>query len=75
MSRSDTLHRELFVECKYGQKVAPWKLFRESEVKAKAEGKVCVLALKERNEDGFLVVCRSTDLDLVSRAAAKGDVQ
>ena len=73
VTRSDSHHGQLYIECKYGQRVAPWKLFKGSEEKAKAEGKTCVLALKERNEDGFFVVCRSRDLQLVSRLAAEGD--
>ena len=68
MTRSDTTHGELFVECKYGAKVAPWTLFEEVCVRAAAEGKVPVLCLKKRSGKGFLVVTHCDDLIEVAAA-------
>jgi hypothetical protein len=62
VTRSDSLHPDLYIECKYGKTVAPWTLYKDAAAKAKVEGKVPVLALKRTNEDGFLLVMRECDL-------------
>ena len=62
ITRSDTLHPHLFIECKYGKNVAPWKLFLETEEKAHAEGKTPCLALKLSRQEGFLLCMRDRDL-------------
>lgn len=61
-SRSDSLHPSLFIECKYGKRVAPSKLFRETAVMASEEEKIPVLCLKEKGSKGFLIVCHSDHL-------------
>ena len=66
VTRSDTLHDVLYVECKYGKRVAPWSLFKDAAAKATVEGKVPVLCLKQKGETGFLVVCLASDLRNVS---------
>ncbi len=65
ITRSDTLHDRLYVECKYGQRVAPWTLYMDALTKAKLEDKIPVLVLKQARESDFLLVMRSQDLGTV----------
>jgi hypothetical protein len=65
VTRSDTLHPKLFIECKYGKRIAPWKLWLETAEKARVEGKIPVLALKQTGEHGFLLVVHCDDWEVV----------
>jgi hypothetical protein len=56
------------VECKYGKRIAPWTLFKSTEVLAKRELKTPVLCLKQAGETGFLIVCRDSDIEAVYQA-------
>lgn len=61
-TRSDSLHKKIFLEHKYRAKQAIWTLFREVREKAKDEGKVPMLALSEKSAHGQLLVIHSKDL-------------
>ena len=49
-TRSDTLHPRAFIETKYRKRFAAAQLFRETEELARAEEKLPVVALVERQE-------------------------
>lgn len=62
-TRSDTLHPSLFVETKFRERSAVWSLWQKVRDLAKREKKTPVLALLQKNHDGFLLVVHSDDLD------------
>jgi len=56
----DVIHDRFYVECKYRSRFAVVTLFDEVKERAKKEGKIPILALKQKNRRGELVVL---DLD------------
>jgi hypothetical protein len=66
-TNSDSLHPKLYIECKVRSKSALWKLFVDTENKAKIEGKIPVVAIKQKGEKGYLLVVRPNDLDKVAK--------
>lgn len=66
-TNSDSLHEELYIECKVRNKIAIWSLFVDTENKAKVEKKVPVVALKQKGEKGYLLVIRPEDLQKVAK--------
>ena len=56
----DVIHDRFYVECKYRSRFAVASIFDEVKKKAKMEGKIPILVLKQRNRRGELVVL---DLD------------
>lgn len=70
-TRSDTLHSELFIECKKRKEWAIFNLYRDTEEKAKKENKIPILALKENGRHGFLFVIKAKDLDSLYDAMRK----
>lgn len=69
-TRSDSLHHALFIETKERARHAVWSLFDQVAVKARAEGKVPVLALAETKRRGFLVTVHVDDLEAVAQELA-----
>jgi hypothetical protein len=65
-TRSDSLHPELFVECKFRAKLPVWDLFIETQKLAKLEKKIPVVAIKKKGEDGFLFIIRPEDLQKIA---------
>lgn len=61
-TNSDTLHPELYIECKVRSKFAVWELFLDTEAKAIAEKKVPVVAIKQKGEKGYLLIIRPENL-------------
>ena len=61
-TRSDSLHKELFIECKLRKKHSAVSLWDKVNVMAVNEGKVPVIALCELNRDGFWVMLHCKDL-------------
>jgi len=55
-TRSDTLHPELYVECKNAQRVNVFALWRETCPVAERENKIPVLALHEFDRQGTMAV-------------------
>ncbi len=70
---SDSLHPELFIECKLRAESPIHTLFAETEAKAKAEYKKPILALQWKNHPGWLLVCRPEDIHLLSSLAKDCD--
>lgn len=62
-TNSDSLHPELYIECKVRQKSWLCTLFRDTAFKAKAENKLPIVAIKQKNERGYLLVMRPCDLE------------
>ena len=65
-THSDTLHKDIYVECKWqGTKSAVLTLWDDTVKKAKAEGKIPLLAMHRRNsrvEFGAIPLPLATDL-------------
>lgn len=64
-TNSDTLHPDLYIECKLRGKFSLWSLFEDTEKKAKKEGKIPVVALKQKGAKGFLIMIRPDDLSKI----------
>lgn len=64
-TNSDSLHPKLYIECKVRNKISLWQLFADTERKAKIEGKVPIVAVKQKGEKGYLLVMRPEDLEKV----------
>lgn len=70
-TRSDTLHKKIFVECKYRKKHAVIKLWNETNEMAKKEKKTPVVALCEHGKPGFWVMMHSADLKNIATYICK----
>jgi len=55
-SCSDSLSPDFYVEAKFRAKLSLMTLYRDTEAKARKEGKIPVVALCEKSKHGFLVV-------------------
>lgn len=55
-TRSDTLHPKLFVEAKYRARFELYQLYLDTAEKALLENKIPIVAIKQKNTDGFLVL-------------------
>ena len=53
----------MYIECKVRGKISLWSLFADTESKAKVEGKVPVVAIKQKGERGYLLVMRPEDME------------
>ena len=62
-TNSDSLHPKIYIECKVRGKISLWSLFTDTENKAKVEGKVPVVAIKQKGERGYLLIIRPDDLE------------
>jgi len=62
ITRSDSLHDELYLECKHRNKSSLWNLYKETKEKAKKENKVPVLSIGLLGANGSLIVIHSDDL-------------
>lgn len=65
-TNSDTLHDKLYIECKVRQKISLWQLFIDTENKASVEGKIPVVAIKQKGCEGYLLVMRPESLQRIS---------
>lgn len=66
-TNSDSLHPHLYIECKVRGKSAIWSLFSDTEKKAKVEGKIPLVALKQKGERGFIIVLRPEHLKEITK--------
>ena len=62
-TRSDSLHDDLFISCKYSQKSALHSLYDEENPKAIKEDKIPVLCTMRARAKQFMVSIASTDLE------------
>lgn len=65
-TNSDSLHPQLYIECKLRNKIALWQLFSDTENKAKVEGKIPIVAIKQKGAKGYLLIIRPDDLKNIS---------
>ena len=70
-TNSDSMHDELYIECKVREKFAIWSLFDDTEKKAKNESKIPIVALKQKGEKGFLLVIRPENLEKITEIHKK----
>ena len=70
-TNSDSMHDELYIECKVREKFAIWSLFDDTEKKAKNENKIPIVALKQKGEKGFLLVIRPENLEKITEIQKK----
>ena len=70
-TNSDSMHDELYIECKVREKFAIWSLFDDTEKKAKNENKIPIVALKQKGEKGFLLVIRPENLEKIAEIHKK----
>lgn len=70
-TNSDSMHPEIYIECKVREKFSIWSLFKDTEEKAKVEKKVPVVALKQKGEQGYLLLIRPEDLEKLSEIRSK----
>ena len=61
ITRSDTMHKGLFIEAKLREKHAVVSLWRETKLLADKEKKTPVIALNEKGKEGFWIMCHSSD--------------
>lgn len=54
-TNSDSLHPELYIECKVRQKVWLHTLFNDTEKKAKNENKIPIVAIRQKGQKGYLL--------------------
>lgn len=71
-TNSDSLHPKLYIECKVRGKISLWQLFVDTENKAKVEGKIPVVAIKQKGEKGYLLVMRPDDLQRINEIRQEG---
>lgn len=65
-THSDSLHDNLYVECKYRKRVAVQGLFDDTAAFAEQEGKIPVVALKQKGSPSFLLVVRPQDVTTIA---------
>lgn len=69
-TESDTLHDDLFIECKQRKTSAATKLFRQTEALARKEKKTPVVALQQTGDKkGWLLLIQPKDLFFIANAA------
>lgn len=62
VTRSDSLHPTLFIECKQRKRFAVIRLWDETRRMAQVEGKTPVVCLSETGRPGFWIMVHSEDL-------------
>lgn len=73
-TNSDSLHPKLYIECKVRSKIALWQLFVDTENKAKVEGKIPIVAVKQKGEKGYLLVLRPNDLEKINEIRSESSL-
>jgi len=68
---ADIIHDTLFVEHKHRAAHAIVSLFKKTRELAKKEGKIPVVTLSVKHDNGFYVMCHSSDLQAVANQRAK----
>jgi len=65
-SRSDSLHKSLFIEAKHRKKHTVISLWEATKILAEKESKVPVIALTQHGKQGFWIMCHVDDLQRVA---------
>lgn len=61
LTRSDTLHPDLFIECKQRKRFAAIRLWDDTKRLADKESKTPVVCLSEKGRPGFWILVHSED--------------
>lgn len=61
-TKSDTLHPKLFIETKHRKSFGLWKLYQSIVGKANQEGKLPLVAIKQKGGLGFLLLINPNDV-------------
>lgn len=72
ITRSDSLHPDLFIESKQRKNPAVMNLYENTAKLAKLEDKIPVLGIHRKGSRTWLVVCSITDLKLIAAKQVKG---
>lgn len=70
-TNSDSMHKELYIECKVREKFSLWSLFDDTEKKAKNEDKIPIVAIKQKGEKGFIIMLRPENLQKIAEIQHK----
>lgn len=65
LSRSDSIHPRLFLECKQAKRHAVWTLYDEVRPKARKEKKIPVVVLRRNRSPGMLLCIHSDHIETV----------
>jgi len=63
----DVIHKDYFIECKYRKKLGLFSLWRRTRALADKEGKIPILALKEKGAKGWIFAVHAGDLKRIAR--------
>ena len=66
LTHSDTFSKEIYIEVKKRKKFWIWGLFEDTKAKALKEKKIPIVAIKQKNRKGFLIVVRPQDIKEVA---------
>jgi hypothetical protein len=72
---SDTLHKQLYIECKYRKASSLWTLFKDSRTKAIQENKLPVVCTKQKGQPGFLITIHDSDFERVLQIHGEKETQ
>lgn len=70
-TNSDSLHPELYIECKVRQNVWLHTLYNDTESKAKVEGKIPLVAIKQKGQKGYLLAFKPEYLEKITEIHKK----
>lgn len=70
-TNSDSLHPDLYIECKVRQSVWIHTLYNDVEKKAKVEGKIPLVAIKQKGQKGYLLAFKPEYLDRLTEIHKK----
>lgn len=74
LTRSDSLHPKLFIECKQRKRFAAVRLWDDTKRLAEREKKTPVVCLSEKGRPGFWILVHSDDLPVLrSSTSEEGD--
>ena len=62
VTHSDTFSDSLYIEIKKRKRFWIWGLFEDTKTKALKEGKIPVVAIKQKGKKGFLILIRPEDV-------------
>ncbi len=72
-TRSDSLHKELFIECKHSKKYPLEKLVDKTFKEAKKEAKIPLLVFLKLNNSEPLILCKLKDLKKIASKMTSND--
>jgi len=75
VTRSDTHHPRLFVECKHNAESAVWTLFLKTRELAKKEGKTPVVIQGKKKHPGYLLIVHCDDFRRILASLARPSPQ